>query len=369
MGFPGQIAQGANDALAETLRRQMIEAQQQEQQRQFNARLLQDRAEMAQRGRLADTELQQRQQQITGQEEERGRAARERNNQTGVRQMIGSFLTQRQGPITGDDRRSVAALQAESGDNIDPRLLAEPEPETLTTRTVKGPNGQPVIRGLTRADLAGGQFEEYQEPKATPAPPRQSPEWVKDAKGNVVKRVPQAGDTPYDAVANRQVERSDKPSAYALEAANRIVSKVDALVPRISNWTAGVPGTAIASMPINSEARDVAREIESLTASIGFDELQKMRAASPTGGALGQISDRENALLANVVASVRQDQSPANLKKNLGLVRESAARILEAAQKDAGTSAAVGEIAPMNSHGGPAPGAAPGKKFTIVGVK
>jgi hypothetical protein len=61
MGFPGQIAQGANDELAELFRRQMVEAQQQEQQRQFNARLLQDRAEMAQRGRIADTEQGQRQ--------------------------------------------------------------------------------------------------------------------------------------------------------------------------------------------------------------------------------------------------------------------------------------------------------------------
>jgi hypothetical protein len=60
MGFAGQIAQGANDELAELFRRQMVEAQQQEQQRQVNARLLQDRAEMAQRGRLADTELAQR---------------------------------------------------------------------------------------------------------------------------------------------------------------------------------------------------------------------------------------------------------------------------------------------------------------------
>ncbi len=61
MGFPGQIAQGANNELAELFRRQMVEAQQQEQQRQFNARLLQDRAEMAQRGRIADTEQGQRQ--------------------------------------------------------------------------------------------------------------------------------------------------------------------------------------------------------------------------------------------------------------------------------------------------------------------
>jgi hypothetical protein len=61
MGFPGQIAQGANDELADLFRRQMVEAQQQEQQRQFNARLLQDRAEMAQRGRIADTEQGQRQ--------------------------------------------------------------------------------------------------------------------------------------------------------------------------------------------------------------------------------------------------------------------------------------------------------------------
>jgi hypothetical protein len=337
MGFPGQIAQGANDELAELFRRQMVEAQQQEQQRQFNARLLQDRAEMAQRGRIADTELNQRQQQITGQEEERGRAARERNNETGVRQMIGSFLTQRQGPITGEDRRSVAALQAESGGNIDPRLLAEPERE--------------------RDPLADYEAKKKLDLKYR-VPSTEKPERDPIADYEAKKGI----DAKYDAQA--RAARVDKPNTYAIDASSRVVSKVDAIMPRINNWTAGVPGKAIASLPINSEARDVAAEIESLTATIGFDELQKMRAASPTGGALGQISDAENKLLANVVASVRQDQSPPNLKKNLAIVRESAARILAAAQKDAGTSAAVGNIRPMSSRdSGAAPAATGGAQF------
>jgi hypothetical protein len=338
MGFPGQIAQGANDELADLFRRQMVEAQQQEQQRQFNARLLQDRAEMAQRGRLADTELQQRQQQITGQEEERGRAARERNNQTGVRQMIGSFLTQRQGPITGEDRRSVAALQAESGEGIDPRLLAEPEQER-----------DPIADYKAKKELD----QQYREPSAPKAPERDPIKDYRDKK---------AIDAEFAALETER--RVDKPNTYALDAASRIVSKVDSILPRVNSWTAGVAGKALGQMPFNTEARDVAAEIESLTASIGFDELSKMRAASPTGGALGQISDRENALLANVVASVRQDQSPGNLKKNLGIVRESAARILAATQKDAGASAAVGDIKPMSSRDtGAAPAASGGAQF------
>lgn len=307
MGFSGLINKGANDELAELFRRQMMETAQREQQHQFDSRMAQDRAEMAQRGRLAEQELGQRQQDITLRQE------------------------------------AAAAPQRDPLQDYEARKQID-----LRYREPEAPQRDPIAdyEQRKKIDLR------YREPKAAQA--ERDP--IADYKAK--KQI----DAEYDA--QKTATRVDKPNTYALDAANRIVSKVDALMPRIGNWTAGVQGKALASMPFNTEARNVAADIESLTASIGFDELSKMRAASPTGGALGQISDRENALLANVVASVRQDQSPANLKKNLGIVRESAARILAATQQDAGTSAAVGPMKPMSSREGGA--AAPASKFTLV---
>ena len=47
-----------------------------------------------------------------------------------------------------------------------------------------------------------------------------------------------------------------------------------------------------------------------------------MRAASPTGGALGAISDREIILLSSTLASLSQKQSPEQLAQNIKQLRE-----------------------------------------------
>jgi hypothetical protein len=42
-----------------------------------------------------------------------------------------------------------------------------------------------------------------------------------------------------------------------------------------------------------TEARSVNNNLDTVKALIGFDALARMRAASPTGGALGAITERE----------------------------------------------------------------------------
>jgi hypothetical protein len=54
-----------------------------------------------------------------------------------------------------------------------------------------------------------------------------------------------------------------------------------------------------------------------IKANVGFDQLQAMRMASPTGGALGQVSDTENKLLQSVLGSLEASQDPATLSYNL----------------------------------------------------
>ena len=55
--------------------------------------------------------------------------------------------------------------------------------------------------------------------------------------------------------------------------------------------------------------------------SIGFDRLQAMRDASPTGGALGQVSERELSQLNASIANLRQSQSLGQFKSNLAIVK------------------------------------------------
>ena len=70
-----------------------------------------------------------------------------------------------------------------------------------------------------------------------------------------------------------------------------------------------------------TNAADLKQAISTIQASIGFDRLQKMRDDSPTGGALGQVSERELSLLTASLGSLSQLQSEKALRTNLQRVR------------------------------------------------
>lgn len=76
----------------------------------------------------------------------------------------------------------------------------------------------------------------------------------------------------------------------------------------LGNIARGIPGT---------NASDLSALITTIEANVGFDTLQAMRNASPTGGALGAISERELALLTSTLGSLSQTQSSAQLTQNL----------------------------------------------------
>lgn len=76
-----------------------------------------------------------------------------------------------------------------------------------------------------------------------------------------------------------------------------------------------------------TEARDLRAAINSVQALIGFEELQKMRDASPTGGALGQVSEREISFLQALQGSLDIGQSTEQLISNLSDIRDSFTRL------------------------------------------
>jgi hypothetical protein len=67
-------------------------------------------------------------------------------------------------------------------------------------------------------------------------------------------------------------------------------------------------------------ANDLRSSIESITGNIAFDRLQKMREESPTGGALGAVSDTEMRLLSSTIASLDQSTTRELFLTNLARV-------------------------------------------------
>jgi len=79
-----------------------------------------------------------------------------------------------------------------------------------------------------------------------------------------------------------------------------------------ASYLKGIPG---------SDAQKLANNLKTIQANIGFDKLQAMRDASPTGGALGQVSERELGFLQSVFGSLDQSQTAEELQYNLQLLQ------------------------------------------------
>ena len=109
---------------------------------------------------------------------------------------------------------------------------------------------------------------------------------------------------------------------------NNILNTVDTALSQVGGATAGVGGAIMSKLP-GSEAVDLQENLLTIKANLGFNELAQMRKDSPTGGALGQVSDMENKALQAARASLEQKQSPSQLRKNLNTVKDSYDRWLK----------------------------------------
>lgn len=76
---------------------------------------------------------------------------------------------------------------------------------------------------------------------------------------------------------------------------------------------AGIIGKRMSDVP-GTRAYDLDRKIDTLKANLSFAALAEMRANSPTGGALGNVTERELALLGSTVASLDIGQSEKELR-------------------------------------------------------
>ena len=151
-----------------------------------------------------------------------------------------------------------------------------------------------------------------------------------------------------EARIQAQKDKADKnkkamgmPSAVYKQAALTAITDIKG---RLANESAfnpfdnntGLFGYAMSHVA-GTDAHDTANAIDTIEASIGFDRLQKMRDDSPTGGALGQVSNIELALLRKSLGSLKQSSSRAQFVKNLNAIEvqyKKAVAAVEAQQRE-----------------------------------
>ena len=189
----------------------------------------------------------------------------------------------------------------------------------------------------------GGRLVDPATGRIIASAPTQGPapdfEWVTGPNGprQIPKGTAQFGDRPYEKGEGRA---ADAISPYAAERNTRNLESVDALLGKVSRWTTGV-GSLLANLP-ETDARNFSAELDTLKANISFGELTAMREASKTGGALGQVSDRELKLLSSALGALDTGQSPQNIREQLVKIRDSIKRW---------QAAKGGNAQPMASHG------------------
>jgi hypothetical protein len=141
-----------------------------------------------------------------------------------------------------------------------------------------------------------------------------------------------------DENGNLVKSTTNEPS-YRSQLAVQGTQAVDGLL-KIAKANPGIFGkTAIMPIPdyLRSDAfRNYRAQLDYLKGNIIPASLAAMREASKTGGALGQVSDKEGSWLASSLGALEMSQSPETVKKQLGLIKESLNRWNDAVIKNGG---------------------------------
>ena len=121
-------------------------------------------------------------------------------------------------------------------------------------------------------------------------------------------------------------ELSNKKMAVAR--ADNVLSQLDTIESLAISPDSflGVDGAAGPLYMVNqfipaTDAYALSNLVQSVKANLSFDELQRMRDASPTGGALGQVSNIEIGLLQNSIAALNPALGEEPFKQQLDIVK------------------------------------------------
>jgi hypothetical protein len=142
------------------------------------------------------------------------------------------------------------------------------------------------------------------------------PNWRFDTQTGIAEPIPGG---PAAAEAAALAEKADTrqgmketQAAIVTDDIGKALTEIEASPTAVT----GLMGSALAIVP-GTPAFDLNQRLMTIGANIGFDKLQAMREASPTGGALGSVSDFENRQLQATYGALAQSQSAEQLAENL----------------------------------------------------
>lgn len=171
--------------------------------------------------------------------------------------------------------------------------------------------------------------------------PAQGPQIGTIPRDHQVIQNPETGGWEMTVIPGSQAERELQGAAAArqigADAKGRTGSAVESAISNVFDILEGNgPGFGYGSGPIagplgsaipGSAVRQTELQLDAIRANVGFNELDAMRQSSPTGGALGNVTERELTLLQSTMGSLNTELPPEKLAETLSRVGRNVAEI------------------------------------------
>ena len=168
--------------------------------------------------------------------------------------------------------------------------------------------GQPIDKAITMGQQIDQQIEGNQPKARTPEEEAKYQSIILDNQRKALELQQKTNPEPTTNLAYTE------STLNAISDAENILN--NSKLPVTGFW-----GNALKDIP-GTPSADLKNSIKTIYSAIGFDKLQDMRDRSPTGGALGQVSERELSQLNASLGSLEQSQSAEQFKKNLMRVKD-----------------------------------------------
>jgi hypothetical protein len=228
---------------------------------------------------------------------------------------------------------------------------ADGKPVYMTPGAAVREGAQPAERGPQTVVNMGPNGVDYGEPGKGLVWARNPDNSVKlDERGAPIAIPFQGGEVYQKQMeANQAAAATDEQKTQKNNIVTQDIDRALALIEESPILTTGV-GSQLTSGIGSTPAHNVEKLLDTVKANVGFAELQAMRDASPTGGALGQVTEFENRLLQSVLGSLETTQGKDQLVFNLNRLK----KVVDGIVNQGITPENVGSILEADSSGAPA---------------
>jgi hypothetical protein len=139
---------------------------------------------------------------------------------------------------------------------------------------------------------------------------------ARNDKGETVLRMEPIAGGPADIEARELAGKAEKRAGSQQTMTDTILNEAEKARGLINNWSTGAGAFLLQGLPL-TEARQLVGHVKSLQAQATIETLNAMRQESPTGGALGNVTNQENAMLAAKAGLLDPMSKPEVFKQQL----------------------------------------------------